>query len=284
MASSAVASAWELGLRLRERRDQLGLSVGGAAKAVRMQQPNLSAVETGRKRITEANLLKLGKLFELTDEEVGELCALRARTEQRDWYHRYSWLFGEDFLRYLGFEHAAAGQRIYESCFVPGALQTEEYATAVMTLGSPYNRLTEVEPRVEARLARLARRARLTGDDPIRLSVLLSEAVLRQRIGGTGVMRGQLEHLAAMSQLVEIRVLPFGVGGYPALGGAFHLLAFSSAHLPELVYQETLTSTTLLERRQQVREYAVAYAESAEQALSPADSLAFIGEIAKEMK
>ncbi|MBB5960063.1 transcriptional regulator with XRE-family HTH domain [Saccharothrix tamanrassetensis] len=281
MASSAIAAAWELGLRLREHRDQLGLSVGGTAKAVRMQQPNLSAVETGRKKITEANLLKLGKLFELADEEIGELSALRARAEQRDWYHRYSWLFNEDFLRYLGFEFAADTLRVYESCFVPGPLQTVAYATETMTTGSPYNRLTEVEPRVEARLAR---RVRLEGDDPIGLSILLSEAVLRQQIGGPEVMRDQLDHLASMADQVEIRVLPFSAGGYSALGGSFYVLTFPSPHLPGLVYQETLTSTTLLERRQQVREYTVAFAESANQALSPADSLAFIRGIAKEMK
>ncbi|WP_433270385.1 helix-turn-helix domain-containing protein [Actinosynnema sp. CS-041913] len=281
MASSAIASAWELGLRLRERRDQLGISVGGAAKAVGMQQPNLSAVESGRKKITEVNLLKLGELFEFGEEEIGELSALRARAEQRDWYHRYTWLFGEDFLRYLGFEHAAATQQIYESCFVPGPLQTKEYATAVMTTGSPYNRLTEVEPRVDARLTR---QARLVGKDAIELSVLLSEAVLRQRIGGPEVMRRQLDHLAAVAPQVEIRVLPFGVGGYPAMGGSFQVLTFASRHLPSLVYQETLTSTMILERRQQVREYTVAYAESASQALSPADSVEFIREAAKEMK
>ncbi|MBW4722512.1 helix-turn-helix domain-containing protein [Saccharothrix obliqua] len=280
MASSAIAAAWELGLRLRELRERAGLSVGGAARAVGMQQPNLSAVETGRKKITAVNLGKLLHRYELGEQESAELGALRERAERRDWYHQYGWLFGEDFMRYVGFEHAAATLRVHESCFVPGPLQTADYATAVLTTGAPYNRLTEVEPRLEARLAR---QRRLGGEDPIELVVLLDEAVLRHRIGGAVTMRAQLTHLVAMSDRVEIRVLPFGVGGYPALGGSFHLLSFASTHLPDLVYQENLTSTTLLDRRRQVHEYAVAFAGSAERALSPADSREFIRQAAKEM-
>jgi transcriptional regulator with XRE-family HTH domain len=284
MPTSAVVAAWELGLRLRERREHLSLSVGGAAKAVRMQQPNLSAVEAGRKKLTAANLTKLAKLYEIEPGEREELEALRVGADQRDWYHQYAWLFGEDFLRYLGLEHAAIHRRTYESSLIPGPLQTADYAHAVIKGGSPYVRLTELEPRMEVRQAR---QQRLTGDDPMRITALLSEAVLRQEIGGPEVMRAQLDHLVAMAtehEHMEIRVIPFSAGAHAALGGPFHVLSFASPRLPDVVWQETLANFAIIDKPVQVREYAVVLAEASQKALNAKDSIALIRKIGKDIR
>ena len=283
MPESAVVSAWELGLRLRERRDHLSLSVASVAKSLRMHQPNLSAVETGRKRITTANLAKLAKLYGLAHDELVELTELQAQADHRDWYHKYGWLFSEEFVRYLGLEFGATSISVYQGCLVHGLLQTEDYARAVIRGGSPYIRLTEVQPRAEVRMAR---QRRLDGPYPLRLRVLIGEAALRQEVGGREVMRRQLEHLATVMQErshVEVRVLPFRAGAHPALGGPFDILSFDSPRMPDLVWQETLTSTAIVDRQQQVREYAVALAETAETALTAQDSLELIREVAKEM-
>ncbi|MDQ3403246.1 MAG: helix-turn-helix domain-containing protein [Actinomycetota bacterium] len=283
MPPSAVVAAWELGLRLRERRDHLALSVGGAAKTVRMQQPNLSAVEAGKKKITAANLTALAKRYEFDADERAELQELRIGADQRDWYHQYTWLFGDEFIRYLGLEFGAASVSVYQNSLVHGLLQTEDYAKAVIRGGSPYIRLTEVEPRCEVRLIR---QQRLLGDQPLRLSVLLGEAVLRQEVGGRDVMRQQLEHLVAVMdehEHIDIRVLPFVAGAHPALGGPFATLSFESPRLPSIVWQENLTSVMIIERHQQIREYTVALAETMQSALSTDESRDFIEEVAKEM-
>ncbi len=284
MPTSAVIDAWELGLRLRERREQLGFTVSAAAKAIGTAQPNLSAIENGKRKITQQNLTGLVRLFELDQAETEALDQLRIGAERRDWYHKHAVLFNDDFLRYLGLEHGASSVQGFESCFIPGLLQSRDYAHALLRSGSPYVRLTEVEPRLETRLAR---RPRLDGDDPLRLSALISEAALHHRIGGTEVMRAQLDHLAEVVEThdnVELRVLPFSAGAYPALGATFYVLSFDSAVLPDVVYQETLTYNTFLDQLHQVREYTVALAETSEQALDSADSLAFIRELAREMK
>ncbi|MDQ3576387.1 MAG: helix-turn-helix domain-containing protein [Actinomycetota bacterium] len=283
MPPSAVVAAWELGLRLRERRDHLALSVGGAAKTVRMQQPNLSAVEAGKKKITAANLTALAKRYEFDADERAELQELRISADQRDWYHRYTWLFGDEFIRYLGLEFGAASVSVYQGSLVHGLLQTEDYAKAVIRGGSPYIRLTEVEPRCEVRLIR---QQRLLGDQPLQITALLSEAVLRQEVGGRDVMRQQLEHLLNVMdehKHVDIRIMPFGAGAHPALGGPFDVLSFDAPRLPSAVWQETLTTLTILERHQQVREYSVALAEAMQSALSTDESRDFIEEVAKEM-
>ncbi|MGQ0837920.1 Scr1 family TA system antitoxin-like transcriptional regulator [Actinokineospora sp.] len=283
MSPSAVVAAWELGLRLRERREHLALSVGGAARAVQMQQPNLSAVEAGKKKVTAANLTRLAQLFEFDADGQQHLQELRADADHRDWYHRYTWLFGDEFIRYLGLEYGAACVSVYQGSLVHGLLQTEDYAKAVIRGGSPYIRLTEVEPRCEVRLAR---QRRLTGEHPLRLTALLSEAVLRQEVGGPEVMRRQLDHLVAAAEEhehIEIRVLPFTAGAHPALGGPFTVLSFDSPGLPNIVWQETLTTLTIIERHQQVREYTVALAESMQSALSADESRDLIREVAKEI-
>jgi transcriptional regulator with XRE-family HTH domain len=282
MPESAIVAAWELGLRLREHRDRLDLSTSIAAARTKMQSSNLSSVESGRKRITAVNLAKLAKLYALEPTELADLEALRARAERRDWYHRYDWLFGETFLRYLGLEHGADQLKVYENCFIPGPLQTVAYATALIRSGSPYTRLTEAEPRVEARMAR---RGRLTGEQPLQITALLTETVLRQRIGGARVMGDQLLDLADLAEQshVRIHILPFEAGAYPALGNTFHVLSFMPTKLPDVVYQETLTSATIIEQRQQVREYAVAFAESMISALSTQDSIDLIREVAREI-
>ena len=283
MPESSVVSAWELGLRLRERRDHLALSVASVAKAVKMQQPNLSAVETGRKKLTVANLAKLAKLYELGLDELAELKELQVQADQRDWYHSYTWLFSEEFVRYLGLESGAARISTFQCALIPGLLQTENYAKAVIRGGSPYIRLTEVDPRAEVRIAR---QRRLEGANPLRVTALLGEAVLRQQVGGPEVMRGQLESLtrfATEKAHIDIRVLPYSAGAHPVLGGPFDVISFDSPRLPDMVWQETLTSTALLDRQQLVREHTVAFEEAVNTALSVDDSLEFIRDIAKEM-
>jgi transcriptional regulator with XRE-family HTH domain len=283
MPTSAVVCAWELGLRLRAAREQLGLTVGQAAQAIRMQPPNLSATEGGRKRITAANLAKLASVYEIS-AELPDLDVLRVGADARNWYHQYADMFNDEFIRYLGLEMAATSMSSYQSLMIHGLLQTEDYALAVIRGGSPYIRLTEVGPRTEARLIR---QRRLSDDEPIQLSLLVTEGALRQRVGGPDVMRRQLLHLVASAEErpnVHVRVIPFDIGAYPAMGGPFTVLSFTPRRLPDVSWQETLTAASTHEKIQQVREYAVALAETNTVALNAQESIDLIREVAKEMK
>lgn len=282
MPTSAIVAAWELGLRLRERRDHLGLSVGAAAKAVKMQQPNLSAVETGKKKITTANLDKLAKLYEFEPDEHYELEALRVRADQRDWYHQYTWMLDDDFFRFVGLESGAVQLRTYQSSIVPGPMQTVDYAEAVIKGGKEWVRGTEVEPRMEVRQAR---QQRLSDDEPLRVSAVLSEAVLRQEVGGREVLRDQLEHLEQLSNRdnIEVRVIPFAAGAHAALGASFQILSFPSSRLPDIVYLEALTRFTIIDRKLQVREFMSVFNESSRYALDDQASIDLIRQIREEL-
>lgn len=100
-------------------------------------------------------------------------------------------------------------------------------------------------------------------------------------------MRAQLEHLARLvtdrPEQIEIRVIPFAAGAHPALSGPFQILSFPSTRLPELVWQEILTSIDIIDQSVRVTDYVVTFAEARERALGSGESLALIQRIAKEM-
>jgi transcriptional regulator with XRE-family HTH domain len=282
MPHSAAVSALELGVRLKKHREDRRLAVAAVAKDLKLHQGNLTSAENGRKKITETNLARLGAYYELDAQEISDLQALRIAAERTEWYHEYAWLFGDDFQRYLGLEAGAASLALYHNALVFGMLQTEAYATAVIRSGAACFRMSEVEPRKEVRLAR---QKRLTGPGAMRLNALFGEAVLRQEVGGRDVMREQLEHLAQMAAEpnIEIRILPFSVGAYPAVGGPYSIMSFDSEWLPDIVWQELMTQTLSVDRPRPVTDYSFALRETFTMAMSADDSLDLIWEVAKEM-
>ncbi|WP_434743244.1 helix-turn-helix domain-containing protein [Micromonospora sp. SH-82] len=282
--TSPTVHAWELGIRLRERREELGLTAVAAGRASGITQAYVSGVESGRVKLPADRLAQLVKIYEIEPSEAAELEELRVAAMQRAWWHQYSQLFPAEFLRFLGYEAGAAEIRSYDNELLHGLLQTEEYARAVIRGGNTYVRLTEIDRRISARMAR---QARLTGEVPLRLTTVVAEGALRQQVGGPTVMRAQLDHLAALlterPHQFDIRVMPFAAGAHPALGGPFQILSFPSPRLPELVWQEVLTSSDIIDQSSRVADYVVTFAEAQERALNSAESLALIQRIAEEM-
>ncbi|MFE9918538.1 DUF5753 domain-containing protein [Micromonospora sp. NPDC005553] len=273
-----------MGLRLRQRREEIGLTAAAAGRAIGIIQAYVSGVEAGRVKLPASRLAQVVKVYELEPEEAAELEELRAGASQRGWWYEYSQLFPAEFLRFLGYEAGANRIRYYDNELIHGLMQTEEYARAVIAGGTTTIRLTEVDRRVTARMSR---QARLFADNPMRLTALLGEGTLRQQVGGAAVMRGQLDHLAGLATerpgQIEIRVLPFSAGAHPALGGSFQILSFPSPRLPDLVWQEVLTSIDIIDQSIRVTDYQVTFAEAWERALSSDESLSLIRRIAKEM-
>lgn len=281
---SPTVQAWELGIRLRERREELGMTAVAAGRASSITQAYVSGVEAGRVKLPADRLAQLVTIYEIDAAEAAELEKLRVAAMQRAWWHQYSQLFPAEFLRFLGYEAGADHIRSYHSELIDGLLQTKEYARAVIRGGNTYVRLTEMDRRIAVRMAR---QERLAGDHPLRLTTVIAEGALRQQIGGPTVMRAQLEHLAALMEgrpeQIEIRVVPFSAGAHPALGGPFQILSFPSPRLPDLVWQEILTSSDIIDQSSRVADYSITFEETAERALSSEESLTLIQRIAKEM-
>jgi transcriptional regulator with XRE-family HTH domain len=245
-----------VGAYLRRLREERGLTRAEAGEPIRASESKISRLELGRVAFKERDVLDLLTLYGVHDDQ--ERSSLLARVREANtpgWWHSYSDVTPNWFQRYLGLEATAALIRTYEVQFVPGLLQTEEYARAVVPLGPGDARQEEIARRVQLRLER---QQVLTRPHPLKLWAVLDEAALRRPVGGKAVMRDQLEALIAVVTKmpnVRLQVLPLTAGAQVAAGGSFTLLRFPQPDLPDLVYLEQLTSALYLDSRKDIDFY-----------------------------
>ncbi|MFF7586589.1 DUF5753 domain-containing protein [Kitasatospora purpeofusca] len=127
----------------------------------------------------------------------------------------------------------------------------------------------------------LARQERLTSDEPLALWAVLSEAVLRQQVGGLDVMREQLSHLEWMAERpnITIQVIPFSAGAHASLGGSYVVPRFPAEGALDLVLLDGPSGSTWLERSPEVEVYRTLWNDARAKALPPAESLRLITSI-----
>ncbi|KAB1929409.1 helix-turn-helix transcriptional regulator [Micromonospora noduli] len=247
-----------LGAQLRRLRESSGVTREGAGWEIRSSESKISRMELGRVGFKERDVADLLTLYGVTeDHERDALLKLARDANSPGWWHRYGDVLPSWFQSYLGLEAAAALIRSYEVQFVPGLLQTREYARAVVLLGHGAAGPGEIDRRVSLRMQR---QQLLQRQNPPQLWAVVDEAALRRPIGGAEVMRGQLTALieATKSPHIRLQVIPFAAGGHAAAGGAFTILRFGDQELPDIVYIEQLTSAIYLDKRDDLDYYAVA--------------------------
>ncbi|MBG6104154.1 helix-turn-helix domain-containing protein [Micromonospora vinacea] len=247
-----------LGAQLRRLRESSGVTREGAGWEIRSSESKISRMELGRVGFKERDVADLLTLYGVTEEhERDALLKLARDANSPGWWHRYGDVLPSWFQSYLGLEAAAALIRSYEVQFVPGLLQTREYARAVVLLGHGAAGPGEIDRRVALRMQR---QQLLQRSNPPQLWAVVDEAALRRPIGGAEVMRGQLTALieATKSPHIRLQVIPFAAGGHAAAGGAFTILRFGDQELPDIVYIEQLTSAIYLDKRDDLDYYAVA--------------------------
>lgn len=244
-----------LGSQLRRLREAREITRDQAGYAIRASESKISRMELGRVPFKERDVADLLTLYQVTDEaERAPLLALANAANVPGWWHRYGDVLADWFQPYLGLEEAASIIRTYQVQFVPGLLQTPGYARAVITAGDPDAPAAEIDRRVAMRTAR---QEALTRPAPPRLWAVIDEAALRRPIGGTDVMRAQLQALIGKVRLdnIIVQVMPFRFGGHAAESGAFSILRFPEPDLPDVVYLEHLTSAIYLDKRHDVDRY-----------------------------
>jgi transcriptional regulator with XRE-family HTH domain len=260
-----------LGVQLRRLRESKRITLEEAGNVIRASHSKMSRLESGRVAFKDRDIVDLFIHYGVTDE--AQLQALRqiaVRANSRGWWHNYSDVLPGWFEEYISLEEAASRIHGYEVQFVPGLLQTEEYARAVTLLA--YSNPAEISRRVSLRMAR---QARLSGAEPVSLEIVLDEAALSRPIGGPSVMRAQLRHLIEMSQRsnVTVLVLPFKAGGHAAAGGPFSVLHFAESDLSDIVYLEQLATAQYLEKPDMVGKYRAVMERLRLEAATPAESL-----------
>jgi transcriptional regulator with XRE-family HTH domain len=272
-----------LGAHLRQLREARGISREDAGWRIRSSESKISRMELGRVSFKERDIADLLTLYGVSaQDERDRLLALARNANTPGWWHRYGDVLPNWFQSYLGLEAAAGVIRTYEIQFVPGLLQTAEYARAVILLGHRNASADEINRRVSLRMDR---QRILTRRDPPHLWVVMDEAVLRRPVGGRSVMRGQLAALIEASKLPNIRlqVIPFHTGGHAASGGAFSILRFRDQDLPDVVYVEQLTSAIYLDKRDDVDHYVAAMETLAAEADTPQRTAAMLAAMLAEI-
>jgi transcriptional regulator with XRE-family HTH domain len=230
-----------LGSQLRELRESAGISQDRAAAVIRGSSSKISRLEAGRLSFKSRDLDDLFDLYGLRDEVAREtLLALAAQANAPAWWQPFRDAVPGSLEAYLGLEPSASLIRTYDVQFIPPLLRTAEYTRAVLRSVPGAGDATILEQQVSLAMRRqeLLQRA-----DPPRLWAVIDEAALRRPVGGADVLRGQLEHLIAVTDLdhVTIQVMPLSAG-LAAAGGPITLLRFPHEGLGDVVFLEQLAT------------------------------------------
>ena len=267
-----------LGARLRRLRQAAGITRDSAGSAIRASGSKISRLELGRTGFNQRDVSELLTLYGVADAERAVLLSLARQANSAGWWHSYSEVLPAWFEPYLGLEQAASIIRSYDVQFIPGLLQTPDYARAVARL---VDSLSEdgADQLVELRMRR---QQVLHRENPPHLWVVIDETALRRPIGGRAVMLAQVDYLIRMSRHahITIQVMPFSAGGHAAVGGPMIQLRFPEGLLPDLVYQEQLDSAIYLNKPAETVRYWDILNTVATEALPPGQSVDMLRRLA----
>ncbi|HZP50904.1 helix-turn-helix transcriptional regulator [Actinocrinis sp.] len=261
-----------LGSLLRRLRESKNISMREAGYHIRATESKISRLETGKVSFKERDVEDLLTFYGVLDgKERDQVLDLVREANAQGWWHSFSEVLPSWFEAFIGLESAASVVRTYEVQFVPGLLQCPQYVDAVLSSNRAQS-TTDLRRRIELRQRR---QAALERDDAPILWVVLDEAALRRPIGGPEVMKAQIAYLIEQAERpnITIQLLPYSVGAHAAEGGAFTLLRFAEADLPDVVYLEHLTGAQYIERPEDVEQYARAMDRISVDALHPEATL-----------
>ena len=246
-----------LGSELRKAREARGMTRGEAGHYIRGSESKISRMELGRVGFKVRDVEDLLKLYGVTDKvQVQTMVKLARESKKPGWWQDYGDSLPNWFQVYVGLEEAATRIRVYEAQFVPGMLQTEEYARAVIAAARPVP-----DPVAEHRVAvRMRRQRHIEGNSGCKLWAIIDEAAVRRPVGGPDVMRGQLERLEKLSERsnITLQIIPFSAGAHAAEAGSFTILRYPDFGLSDIVYLEQLTGSMCLDRRGEIDQYTMA--------------------------
>jgi transcriptional regulator with XRE-family HTH domain len=268
----------QLGQELRKLREAAGTTIDQVAERLACSASKISRIETGQSGVSSREVRDILAAYRVAGDKVDELVEMAREAKQRGWWQLYGTVLTS---AYVGLEAAAAELRSFEPLVIPGLLQTEEYARAMVLAGWPQWSAEEVEQRIRVRIKR---QSLLYQDDPLQLLIILDEAALRRPVGGVDVMRRQLEKLLAATELphVMIQVLPLAVGAHGGMDGAFTILLFEEPASQTLVFAANGAGGLFLEKDEDIERYANIFAGLQSVALSPPRSIELIATLAKE--
>jgi hypothetical protein len=265
-----------LARQLKLLREQSGLTLEEAAPKLDFSVSKLSRIENAQVVIDVHWVKSMLDVYDVGGARWHELTELAREAQQPGWWRAY----GLGNNSYIAFETEASRVQIFTLGYVPGLMQTADYARALMR-AVPVRR-TEEELDNEV-AARLYRQRRLTSvDDPLEVVAVIDESVLHRPVGGPEVLHGQLEQIIVFAELdtVTLSVLPTSVGAHAGLASSFTIVGFGDLGEPDMAHVEHTIGALILDKDEEVARAKVAFERLLSDALGPAESLALVQRLA----
>jgi len=272
-----------LASELARYREQADLTREEVSSRTGINTATLYNIEKAVSRPQARTLVALLDAYDVKDEASrNELIRLAKESSQAGWLQPFKDELPEALTAYLSFEQDARFLKWYESLFIPGLLQTERYARAVIAGATPVADDDYVESRVQARMQR---KRVLEGPDPLRLWVVVDEAAITREAGGRDVMVEQLDHLAAMAKLpnITLQVVTFDKGAHSGMPGSFVMMDFDDPY-PQLIHIESMAGNLFLEKDEELRRFESIFTHLVADAKSPDDSARHVRTVMGRMK
>jgi transcriptional regulator with XRE-family HTH domain len=260
-----------LTVELRRLREKAGLTCEDVGHRLECSGTRISRMETGRIGARPGDVRELLEIYGVTGGEADSLVQLARDARRKGWWHAYGRVLPPWFEAYVGLESDAAGLYDFQPSVVPGLLQTEDYACAVLREAPQAGCGEDIDLQVALRMRR---QAILDQASPPQVQVVLSESVLRAQVGGPAVMRAQLLRLADLAARPDLtlQVLPLRTAAHAQPVSPFTMLEFADSADPTVVYLEHLTGSLLLEDEEEVRRYQAVFDHLRAAALDPGPS------------
>jgi hypothetical protein len=266
-------------------RDASALRQATAAEALTASVPKVAKMERGLVPMRDPDVRALCHLYEVDDPKIidrllGLAKADRDRRKAKGWWSQYPELGSQ--AEYFALEDIATEIRTWQLSFVPGLLQTPDYARALAVGNGAWADLDEIEPFVEARMER---QARLRGNHPLHVWAVLHEGALRQLVGGRDVIRAQLDHLLTAAELpnVKLQVLPYLAGAHPGMTSAFTIISFAEPGAVDVVRADTVSTNLWLESETDAAQHRSIFDRITRLGLAQRNSTTLINDIRREM-
>jgi len=270
---------------LRSAREAKGLTQDQVAHEMDWSLSKIIRIEGASSSISANDLKALLSLYGITESErVDSLLALAKAGRERSWWSAYRDVAPSLLLQLIEYESVASAIRQFETLFIPGILQTEEYARAVIQ--NYYDDEGPGSDKLRALVElRVRREGLLNSEHSPSFNFMLDEAAVSRLVGGSSVMRSQLRRLIAVAEKpnVTVEIVPFSAGLHPGMRGPFEIIEFVDPLDKDIVFVETPRGDIISDDPKETKSYRDAFDRLEKASLGPRDSLALLARIAEEM-
>ncbi|MEW2581466.1 helix-turn-helix domain-containing protein [Streptomyces syringium] len=279
--AAPTARQQRLGAELRKLREHAGMSAPLAAEQLGTNRTGISNIEAGRFGVSSERVRALARIYACADHAYIDALAQMAEERGKGWWEEYRGTVSVGALDVAELESHALKIRTVQILHMPGLLQTEDYAKAVLSTASPAPTPTDLRRRLSYRMRR---RDILDKSSPPTCTFLIHEAAMRVEFGGAKVARRQLEHVIEASERenITVRAIPFSAGGFPSAGLS---TMYASGPVPQLdtVHLDVAHGSALLDAEAYLANYRSILDRTEDISLSPEDTRDLMRVIAQKL-